>query len=58
MEIGLSNKISVGSIFIQNCLIKYIAEIWQYFVYILYNILFVIWQDFVIVWQNTPCTVQ
>jgi len=29
----------------------------MYFVDIITNILFVIWQDCVIVWQNTPCTV-
>jgi len=27
------------------------------FVNIISNISFVIWQDFVIVWQNKPCTV-
>jgi len=33
------------------------CRIWQYFDKIICNILFEIWQDFVIVWQNTPCTV-
>jgi len=37
---------------------KNVAEFWPYFVNIISNILFVIWQDFVIVWQNTPCTVR
>jgi len=36
---------------------KNIAENWLYFVNILCNILVVVWQVFVIVWQNTPCTV-
>jgi len=36
---------------------KNVAEFSQYFVDIVSNILFVIWQDFLIVWQNTPCTV-
>jgi len=30
----------------------------QNFVIIIGNILFVIWQDFVIVWQNTPYVVE
>jgi len=33
-----------------------IAEFWQYFFIIICNILLVIWQDFVIVGQNTMCT--
>jgi len=38
----VSNTISIGSIVQLNCLIKNIAEIWQYFVNILCNMLFVI----------------
>ena len=39
------------------CNEKNVAEFWQYFVDSISNIFFVIWQDFVVVWQNTPCTV-
>jgi len=50
----LSNTTSIGSIVKLNRLMKTMV---QYFVNIISNILFVIWQDFAIVWQNTPCTV-
>jgi len=33
------------------------ADNWQYYVNIICNIFFVIWQDFVIVWKNTQCTI-
>jgi len=36
---------------------KNAAEFWQSFANIIFNILFVIRQDFVILWQNTPCPV-
>jgi len=32
-------------------------NIWQYFDNIICNILFVTWQNFVNVWQNTPGTI-
>jgi len=35
---------------------KKCCRILAVFVIIISNILYVIWQDFVIVWQNTPCT--
>jgi len=59
--ISLSNTISIGSNDKVNRNEKYVAEFSQYVVDVVFNILFVIWhwicQDFVIVWQNTPCTV-
>jgi len=54
---SLRNTISIGFSVKVNRLMKRVAEFWKYFVDIIINILFVIWQDFVIVWQNTPCTV-
>ena len=51
-------NISIRSITKVNCLMKKnIAEFWQCFVNVIFNRLFVIWQDFVIVWQNTPCPI-
>jgi len=53
---SLSNTISIGSIKVNRFNEKF-CRIWQYFDNIICNILFVIWQYFVIVWQNTSCTV-
>jgi len=36
---------------------KNLAEFCQYFGINISNILFVIWQDFINVWQNTPPTI-
>ena len=56
--VSLSNTISIGSSDKVTCSMKKnVAEFWQYFVDIISHIWFVIWQDFVIVWQNTPCRV-
>ena len=56
--VSLSSTISVGSSDKVNRLMK---KMLQNFGSIIFNILFVIWQwicqDFVIVWQDTPCTV-
>ena len=58
----IGKKVQVTQLILGPLLIKLfneknISKVWQYFVNILCNILFVIWKDFVIVWQNTPCTV-
>jgi len=51
------NTISIESIVKVNRLMKDVAELWQYFINIICNILFVPWQYFVIIWQTTLCTV-
>jgi len=51
--LSLSNTICIGSIVKVNRSMK---KMLQNFDSIL-SILFVVWQDFVIVWQNIPCTV-
>ena len=45
---------TIRSIVEVNRLFKKNLQFLQYFGNIIYNILFVIWQDFVNVWQNTP----
>jgi len=47
--INLSNTVSIGSIVKVNRLMKKFCRI--------LSVLFVIWQDFVNVWQNTPRTI-
>jgi len=49
---GLSNTIGIGSIVKVNRLMKKLLNL-----AVFCQLLFVIWQDFAIVWQNTPCTV-
>ena len=56
VQISLSNTISIGSIVKLNRLMTKI--LWRLSsILSIFFVLFAFWQDFVIVWQNTPCTV-
>jgi len=57
VKISLSNPIGIGSIVKVNCLMREMLQNFSSILSILFVIWQFIWQDFMIVWKNIPCTV-